>query len=179
MRCQSSLTFGGMTAIFHKTGVTPATRQSRAGSSLPPVEARYSHALIERTTAGCCPTSWQQPENDEKQQKMHVFCWMLQLFVLLLDQAIRQMRRESHCCFVNVRNLHPDSNKRMSRRVVTAPRLVGVHLTHYAMTGVGLLCLLGFSGISRPTGHDNASMFLTWTYSQVHVSSFVILQRVA
>ena len=27
----------------------------------------------------------------------------------------------------------------MSRRVVTAPRLVGVHLTHYAMTGVGLL----------------------------------------
>ena len=67
---------------------------------------------------------------------------------ILLDVAIicttfgpsdPSKRRESHCCFVNVRNLHPDSNKRMSRRVVTAPRLVGVHLTHYAMTGVGLL----------------------------------------
>ena len=39
-------------------------------------------------------------------------------FVLLLGQAIRRKRRESRCCFVNVRNLHPDSNKRMSRRVV-------------------------------------------------------------
>ena len=28
----------------------------------------------------------------------------------------------------------------MSRRVVTTSRLVIVHLTHYAMTGVGLLC---------------------------------------
>ena len=28
----------------------------------------------------------------------------------------------------------------MSRRVVATPRLVGVHLTHCAMTGVGLLC---------------------------------------
>ena len=31
-----------------------------------------------------------RPENDEKRQKMHVFCWMLQLFVLLLGQAIRR-----------------------------------------------------------------------------------------
>ena len=50
----------------------------------------------------------------EKRQKMHVFCWMLQLFVLLLDQAIRRNDVNRIAVTVNVRNLHSDSNKRMS-----------------------------------------------------------------
>ena len=57
-------------------------------------------------------------ENVKNDKKMHVFCWMLQLFVLLLDQAIRRKRRESRCCSVNLRNLPSNGNKRMSRRVV-------------------------------------------------------------
>ena len=46
LRYQSSITLGGMTNyLFHKTGVTPATRQSRAGRSLCPAEARNSLAF--------------------------------------------------------------------------------------------------------------------------------------
>ena len=58
LRCQSSLAFGGMTDnLFHKTGVKPATRQSRAGRSLPTAEARYSHPLILAVPAGCGPST--------------------------------------------------------------------------------------------------------------------------
>ena len=50
----------------------------------------------------------------ENRQKMHTFCWMLQLFVLLLDQAIRRNDVNRIAVAVNVGNLQSNSNKRMS-----------------------------------------------------------------
>ena len=82
-----------------------------------------------------------RPLKRKKRQKMHVFCWMLQLFVLLLDQAIRRKRRESRCCCVNVRNLLSAAIRGCPRRVVTAPRLVGVHLNALRHDGRGPLVL--------------------------------------
>ncbi len=48
----------------------------------------------------------------------------------------------------------------MSRRVVTAPRVVGVHLTHCAMTGVGLLCYEVDKVSYDLRWHSNASVLM-------------------
>ena len=72
-------------------------------------------ALRRRRTASpqpeiCAENLKTSPENTKNSKKKHAICCTIQLFVLLLGQAIRRKRRESRCCFVNVRNLHPDSN---------------------------------------------------------------------
>ena len=63
----------------------------------------------------------------------------------------------------------------MSRRVVTTPRLVGVHLTHYAMTGVGLLYYEVGKVSHDPRWHCNAGALYSAGLSSKSGSRFVFL----
>ena len=80
---------------------------------------------------------------------MHIFCWMLQLFVLLLDQAIRRKWRESRCCCQNRGKLESKTAIRgYPVGSLTTSRLV-VHHNYCAMTGVDLLCYEVLAGFPR------------------------------
>ena len=88
--------------------------QDCAGRSLPQRRPAIVHECSRRGPRRLLPEQQATTRKRKKRQKMHVFCWMLQLFVLLLDQAIRQMRRESHCRHSERGNLQKNGNKRMS-----------------------------------------------------------------
>ena len=66
---------------------------------------------------------------------------MLQLFVLLLDQAIRRNDVNRIAVTVNVEIYRKTAIRECPRRVVTAPRLVGVHLNALRHDGRGPLVL--------------------------------------
>ena len=105
LRCQSSLTLGGMTDYLSENRRYACDSSESRGSQAaaktiaprsgvifggsrkarPPQPPKINF-VRDRPPANSIP----QPPNVKNDKKMHVFCWMLQLFVLLLGQAIRR-----------------------------------------------------------------------------------------
>ena len=123
------------------THVNYCGSQNRAGRSLCPAEARYSHSLIARAPQAaarkyiiiCIATlrgsrtlkshKNPPPENTKNNKKsMQIVVRYNYLYYFWGSDPSKDVNRIA--VLVNLRNLLSNSNKRMSRRVVTTPRLV-------------------------------------------------------
>ena len=90
-----------------------------------PAEARYSHSLIGRTTAGCDPNnlaedkyhtvnSTPRPENGKNGKKCTYFVGYCNYLYYFWTKRSVEKDVNRVAVSVNVRNLQLDSNKRMS-----------------------------------------------------------------
>ena len=103
--------------ILYKCG-----SQNRAGRSLRPAEARYSHSLI-HAVAPQAATRISRRNHKKIHRITKKACKLLYDSIIrtTFGTAIRRERRESHCYHRKSGILQSDGNKRMSRRVVTTP----------------------------------------------------------